>query len=307
MASGNKAVIAACIANSGIAVAKLVGYFITGAASMMAEAVHSFADAGNQALLLFGGARARREATEEHPFGYGRERYFWAFVVALIIFMLGSVYAIYEGVHKLQHPEPLSNPLVAVGILTIGLGLEGWSFRTAIVEANAIRGSASWWEFIRHTKKAELPVVLLEDLGALIGLAVALAGVGLATATGDGRFDAMGSIVIGVLLGLIAIVLAVEMQSLLVGESAKANVVAKIRKALEDSDDITRIIHMRTVHLGPDELLVAAKVELSHDLKVSELADRINDAEAAIRAVVPIARLIFLEPDVYRDKRADGG
>jgi cation diffusion facilitator family transporter len=296
----SKAVVAACLANGGIAIAKIVGFLLTGAASMLAEAVHSLADTGNQALLLLGQRRGQRQPTERHPFGYGRERYFWSFIVALVLFALGSVYAIYEGIHRVLHPTPLEAPLVAVGILSVAVVLESWSFRTALREAHALRGDMGWLEFIRRTKAAELPVVLLEDLGALLGLVFALLGVGLAYLTGDARFDGIGSIVIGVLLGVIAVLLSFEMQSLLIGEAADPAVEKQIRNALSGSSGIQRVIHLRTVHLGPEELLVAAKLEFDVSLSVQALCERIDEAERTIRTLVPIARLVFLEPDVYR-------
>jgi cation diffusion facilitator family transporter len=298
----SRAVVIACIANGGIAVTKIVGFLLTGAASMLAEAVHSIADTGNQALLLVGSRRGAKPASDQHPFGYGRERYFWSFIVAMVIFALGSVYAIYEGVHRLLHPEPLESPMVAIGILAVAVVLESWSFKTALAEAREIRGDKRWLEFIRRTKAAELPVVLLEDVGALLGLVFALTGVSLAVWTGDPRFDAIGSIVIGALLGVIALLLSREMQSLLIGESAEPEMEQQIRAALLASPDMKRVIHLRTVHLSPDDLLVAAKVELSLSLSVSELCKRIDEAEAKIRATVPIARLVFIEPDVYREQ-----
>ena len=302
MSHGNssKAVIVACLANGGIAVAKIVGFLLTGAASMLAEAVHSVADTGNQALLLLGAKRGARPPNAAHPFGYGRERYFWSFIVALVIFSLGSVYAIYEGVHRLLHPEPLESPMIAVAILGVAVLLEGWSFRTALAEASEQRGSMKWLEFIRRTKAAELPVVLLEDLGALVGLAVALIGVSVAILTGDARFDAAGSVVIGVLLGVIAVLLSHEMHSLLIGEAADPGVESRIHTALLSGPDVKRVIHLRTVHLGPDELLVAAKLEFDHHLTSQALCARIDDVEALVRSAVPIAHLLFIEPDVFR-------
>ena len=304
MHEGSKrAIVAAFSANLGIAIVKFVGFFLTGAASMLAEAVHSVADTGNQALLLVGAKRANRAPTPEHPFGYGRERYFWSFVVALVIFVLGGAFATYEGVEKLRHPHPIESPLIAIGILFFGAALESWSFRTALVEARKLRGAQSWYAFIRHTKAAELPVILLEDLGALVGLFFALIGVSLAMVTGEPRFDALGSVAIGVLLIVIAFVLASEMRSLLIGEAASASEEASIREALLASATVKRVIHMRTTHLGPEELLLAAKIEFDGTLTFVQVADEIDAAEARVRAVVPSARLIFLEPDIYRASR----
>jgi cation diffusion facilitator family transporter len=297
---GRKAIIAAFFANLGIAIAKFIGFFLTGAASMLAEAVHSVADTSNQGLLLLGGRRARRRPTAEHPFGYGRERYFWAFVVALVIFTLGSMFALFEGEEKLRHPHELESVGVAVAILTVAIVFESFSLRTAVRESNHVKGDQSWWSFIRHSKVPELPVVLLEDIGALVGLVFALAGVGLAEVTGNARWDAAGSIAIGVLLAVIAITLIIEMKSLLIGESASPKVIATIASTIESTPGVRRLIHMRTQHLGPDELLVAAKLELDADLTVPQLATAIDAVEVAVRATVPEARVIYLEPDMAR-------
>ncbi len=308
MQPGNRrAILAALAANIGIAVAKFVGWAMTGAASMLAEAVHSLADSGNQALLLWGGASAERPATEEHPFGFARERYFWAFVVSLVIFSLGSLFAIYEGVSKLLHPHELTSPMVAVAILVAGIGMEGVSFRTAVVEATKQKKQLGWWAFIRQTKSPELPVILLEDLGALLGLVVALMGIGLASLTGDPRFDALGSITIGVLLGVIAALLATEMRSLLIGEAATIEDREAIRQSLSQTPSVERVIHMRTQHFGPDQLLVALKVQFEAGLTTEGIVDGINDAERRIRERVPAAKLVFIEPDIYRSGEADVG
>jgi cation diffusion facilitator family transporter len=300
-----KAILAAFAANFAIAVAKFAGYLATGAASLLAEAVHSLADSSNQGLLLLGGHRAGRDPTPEHPFGYGRERYFWAFVVAVVLFTLGSLFAIYEGVDKLRHPHELSSPGWAIGILVAAILFEGLSLATAVREANRVRSGSSWWQFVRHAKSPELPVVLLEDLGALLGLVFALLGVSAALFTGEPRFDALGSIAIGLLLGAIAIVLAVEMKSLLIGESARPADRAAIVAAIRESAGVRRLIHLRTLHLGPDELLVAAKVDLDPSLSFAQVAEAVDAAEVRVRAAVPHAGLIYLEPDVYRPP-ADG-
>jgi cation diffusion facilitator family transporter len=295
-----RAIFAALLANLGIALSKLVAFLFTGAASMLAETVHSLADTGNQALLILGTRRASRPATEAHPFGYGRERYFWAFVVALVLFSLGSLFAISEGVEKLRNPHALESPEWAFGVLGVALLLESLSFRTAIREAKKLKGSYSWWSYIRHSKSPELPVVLLEDLGALLGLVFAVLGVGLAVALDEPRYDALGSVAIGALLGVIAVVLAVEMKSLLIGEAAAPADVLAIREAFESAPGVRRVIHLRTLHLGPEELLVAAKVEIEHAQTLPTLADTIDGAERHVRARVPAARVIYVEPDVYR-------
>jgi cation diffusion facilitator family transporter len=296
---GTRAIVAALLANAGIAIAKFIGWLITGSSSMLAEAVHSVADTSNQGLLLLGGRTARRAATQEHPFGYGRDRYFYSFVVALLLFTLGSVFALYEGIHKLESHEPLTSPIVAVVILVVAIGLETFSFRTAIVESRPLKGSGTWWQFIRQAKVPELPVVLLEDLGALVGLILALFGVGLTVLTGDPVWDAVGTICIGVLLGVIAIILIIEMKSLLIGEGAAPPVLTDIVSALE-SGEVQRVIHIKTQYLGPEEMLVAAKIALAPGLPLEAVAAAIDAAEARIRERVPDARIIYLEPDLDR-------
>ena len=299
MTDGNRrAILAALPANLGIAIAKFLAFLATGAASMLAESVHSVADTGNQLLLILGGVRAQREPTPEHPFGYGRERYFWAFVVAMVLFSLGSLFAISQGIDKLRHPHSLTSPGWAVGVLLVGMVLEGGSLRIAVREAGRLWAGESWWDFVRHAKSPELPVVLLEDLGALIGLLIALCGVSLAFALDDPRFDAGGSIAIGVLLGAIAVVLAIEMKSLLIGESASPRIRRQILDAIEAAPQVRRLIHLRTLHLGPDELLVGAKVELEPALDFRAVAEAIDAVEQSIRDRVPAARIIYIEPDI---------
>ena len=296
---GTKAILAALAANAGIALAKFVGFAIPGASSMLAEAVHSVADTSNQGLLLLGQRTSRRKATPEHPFGFGRDRYFYSFIVALMLFSLGSAFAIYEGIHKLQNPEPLTTPIVAVIILVVAIGLESYSFYTAMVESRKIKGNVSWWGFIRQSRTPELPVVLLEDTGALLGLMFALFGVGLAVITDDPMWDGVGTLMIGALLGVIAIILIIEMKSLLIGEGATATELDAITAALV-AGRVRRLIHIRTQYLGPEELLVAAKIALEPGLSLVDVAAEIDAAEARVRAAVPPARLIYLEPDLDR-------
>jgi cation diffusion facilitator family transporter len=295
-----RAILAALAANAGIAIAKFVGYLITGSSSMLAESVHSVADTSNQGLLLFGQRAARKEADPLHQFGHGRSRYFYSFVVALVLFTLGSVFALYEGYHKISHHQGLTSPVVAIVILVVAMGLEGYSFRTAMVESRPLKGSGSWWRFIRNSRNPELPVVLLEDTGALIGLMFALAGIGLTILTGDPVWDGVGTIAIGVLLGVIAGILMVEMHSLLIGEGATTDEEEAIRAALEKTDHVDRVIHLRTQYLGPDELLVGAKIALAPGTDLATVASTIDAAEAAVRAAVPAARFIYLEPDLDR-------
>ena len=295
-----KAILAAFLANTAIAISKFVGFLITGAASMLAESVHSVADAGNQGLLFLGGARARKTATKEHPFGYGRERYFWAFVVALVLFTLGGLFALYEGIEKIRHPQEIDGAGVAFAILIVAIVVEVISFRTAIKESRHVKGRESWWGFIRRSKSPELPVVLLEDLGALMGLVFALIGLGLAEITGEPRYDAVGSVAIGILLCTIAVILVIEMKGLLIGESASPEMLRSIEQAFAGSSKVQKVIHYRTQHLGPDELLVAGKLSFDRDLDVPALAAAINEVEHRVREAVPSARLIYIEPDVER-------
>jgi cation diffusion facilitator family transporter len=297
---GTRAVVAALGANAGIAVAKFIGFAVTGSSSMLAESVHSLADTANQGLLLLGRRTSTRQATKAHPFGFGRERYFYAFVVALLLFTVGAVFALYEGIHKVIDPHPLEEPLVAVLILVVAVGLEGFSYRTAIGESRKIKGNVSWWRFVRDAKSPDLPVVLAEDTGALIGLVFALCGVGLSVLTGDPVWDGVGTIAIGALLGVIAVLLIVEMASLLIGEGANPALLAQIVEELAQHD-VERVIHIRTQYLGPDELLVAAKIALVPDLPLRQVAKAIDDAEARVRAKVAAVTLIYLEPDLDRD------
>jgi cation diffusion facilitator family transporter len=297
---GTRAVVAALLANLGIAVAKFVAAAFTGSSAMVAEGVHSLADSANQVLLLVGGRRARRAPDELHPFGYGRSRYVYAFVVSIVLFSLGGLFALYEGVHKVLHPEELTSPAWAIGVLLVAIGLESFSLRTAVHEATPHRGEMSWRQFVRRAKSPELPVVLLEDTGALVGLGCALVGVSLAAVTGNGRWDGVGSFAIGALLVVIAVFLALEMNSLLIGEAATPADVAAIRAALEDGDDVERVIHLRTMHIGPDEVLVGAKIAVAHDDSAATVARAIDAAERRVRDAVPMARVIFLEPDIDR-------
>ena len=296
-----KAIFAAFLANLGIAFAKVAAAIITGSASMLAESIHSFADTGNQGLLFLGGRRAAKPADEHHQFGYGAERFFWAFVVALVLFTLGALFSLYEGYDKLTNPHEVDSPIVAFVVLGVAVVLEALSLRTAVRAANEHRNGRSWLGFIRLTKNPELPVVLLEDTGAIAGLVLALTGLGLAVATDEPRFDAAGSLAIGVLLAVIAIVLAVEMKSLLIGESALGETERQIHAALETSPEVRGVIHMRTLHLGPEEVLLAAKVDFAVD-DVRTLATAIDAVEARIRDACGEVTVIYLEPDLNRSQ-----
>lgn len=302
-AGGTRAIVAALVANLAIAAAKFVAWAFSGSSSMLAEGVHSLADSGNQGLLLLGGKRAKREASEQHPFGYGRERYIYAFLVSIVLFTIGGVFALYEGYEKIKHPHEIEHWYWPVGVLVFAIIAEIFSFRTAIKESNEVRGSLTWTQFVRRAKAPELPVVLLEDLGALVGLILALGGVGLALLTGNGVWDGVGTLCIGVLLVVIAVVLAAETKSLLLGESADPAELARIRAAMVDGETVTSIIHMRTLHLGPEELLVAAKIAIGPDSTAGEITQAIDAAEARVREAVPIARVIYLEPDFPRPAR----
>ncbi len=300
---GTKAIVAALLANVGIAITKFIAWALSGSSSMLAEAIHSVADSGNQVLLLFGGRRAQREATPLHPFGFGRERYIYAFIVSIVLFSVGGLFALYEAYHKFQHPTGITEwEWLPVTVLLVAIVLESFSFRTAIIESNAVRGKASWKEFVRRAKAPELPVILLEDLGALVGLVFALIGVSMTLITGSGYWDAAGTMMIGLLLVVIAVVLALETKSLLLGESATDEHVKAIAAAITNGPEVERVIHMRTLHLGPEELLVAAKIAVRHDETADEVARGIDAAEARIREAVPIAKVIYLEPDIYYQK-----
>ena len=300
-----RAVVAAFAANVGIALSKLAAFVLTGATSMLAEAIHSAADTGNQGLLMLGAARANRPPDATHPFGYGALRYFWSFMVALVLFSVGGLFAVFEGIEKLRHPHSIDSPAWAIGVLLVSAGLESFSLRTALHESRAERRGRSILAFVRGTKVPELAVVLLEDLGALVGLAFAFAGVVLAEVLHAPRWDAAGSLAIGALLVGIAIVLAVEMTSLLVGEAASPEMVAQIRSILADHAGVSRVIALRTAHAGPDDVVVNAKLEFDAELTAPGVAAVVNELEVALRAAVPQARTIFIEPDVYRPEVGD--
>jgi len=297
---GTKAIVAALLANLGIAITKFIAFAFSGSSAMLAEGVHSLADTGNQGLLLLGGRRARKKADAAHPFGYGRERFVYAFVVSIILFSVGGVFSIYEGISKLQDPHPLEVPWLPILVLSVAIVLESFSLRTAVRESNKVRGKQSWVSFVRHSKAPELPVVLLEDIAALTGLVFAMFGVGMTIITGDSTWDAIGTLAIGALLIAVAVILGIETKSLLVGEGASAANADAIRDAINANPDVEALIHMKTLYLGPDELLVGAKVAFASKSKLTDVAGSINSLEAAIRAAVPVARVIYIEPDIYR-------
>jgi len=297
-----RAIVAAFLANIGIATMKFVAFLFTRSSSMLSESIHSLADTGNQGLLLLGRRRSDRPADERHPFGYGPVRYFYAFIVAFVLFTVGGIFSIFEGIDKIRHPHSVEAVGWAIAVLLGAIVLESFSLRTARQEANEVRpANEGWWRFIRRTKNPDLPVVLLEDTAALLGLAIAFAGVVLADVTGNARWDGLGSLAIGVVLVLVAIVLVIETGSLLVGESARPEDVARITEVIERFPRVRRIIHLRTEHLGPDEIVVALKAEFDRDLSIEQLATAIDELEAAIRAAEPRATWIFVEPDIYRE------
>lgn len=297
---GIKAVIAALLANIGIAISKFVAFLFTGSSSMLSEAVHSVADSGNQVLLLVGNRHSKRNVTDHHQFGYGRVRYIYGFVVAIVLFVIGGIFSLYEGIHKIQSPEEVTNTSIALGVLVVAIILESFSLRTALREVNLIRGKRTLWQFIRAARQPELPVIVLEDIGALLGLIFALFGVGIATITNNSQWDGMGAIAVGILLVVIAVILAIEMSSMLVGESALSEDREQIEKALQSASIVQSLIHLRTLYVGPDELMVACKVAVDSEQSGASLSAGIDEAEKLIRAQVPHARYIFIEPDILK-------
>ena len=267
--------------------------------------MHSLADCSDQVLLLVGRNRAARAETEEHPFGFGRVRYLYGFLVSVVLFAVGGAYSIYDGIHKIIKPEPLTTAWVAFGVLGLSFILEASSLRVSVKESSKLRRGRSWFTFIRKIKEPDLIVTLLEDAAALLGLLFAFIGVGLAELTGNGAWDGAGSVAIGVLLAGVALVVARETQSLLIGEAASDEAERTIVQALEDGPELERVIHLRTVHLGPDSLLVAAKVAIHPGDTAEAIVRGIDAAESRVREAMPIAHVIYLEPDVYHESRAD--
>ena len=297
---GMRAVVAALFANIGIAISKFIAFAFTGSSSLLTEAIHSVADSGNQVLLLIGNKRSKKGADAVHNFGYGRRRFIYGFIVAVVLFLVGGLFSLYEGLHKIQNPEEVKDAWIAFLVLGIAIIMEFFSFRTAIREARAAKGHRSLARFLKDARQPELPVIVLEDAGALVGLVLALCGVSLAVVTGNGVWDGVGAMAVGGLLVVIAVFLAMEMAAMLVGEAALPEEVTSIEAALESSDGVLRVIHLRTLHVGPDELLVAAKIAVAHSDTGLQIAADIDSAEAALRAAVPSARYIFLEPDIDR-------
>jgi cation diffusion facilitator family transporter len=286
----------ALVANMGVAAAKLIGFLITGSGSMVAEFAHSVADTGNQILLLAGRRRSERRPDPTHPFGYGAVRFLGAFIVAVLLFGLGAVFSLAEGVNKLIHPHSLDNLPVALAILVVAIVLEALSFRAGVAAANQTRRGQGWVRFVRSTRIPELAVLLVEDTGALVGLVIALVAVAVSALTGNTVFDAVGSLGIGVLLGVNSVVLGIEMTSLLVGETASPEELREIEGRLATTPGVRRVVHLRAVHLGPEELLVGAKVLFASGLTVEAAAAVVDEAETAVRSAVPSAVWIYIEP-----------
>jgi cation diffusion facilitator family transporter len=295
-----KSVLTALAANLAIAVAKFVAFAFTGSASMLAEGIHSVADTSNQALLLVGRRRSHRRATVVHPFGFGQEAYFSAFLVAIVLFSLGALFSLYEGFNKVRHPHEVESLGWAIAVLVFAMVSEGWALRTAAHAAKPER-RGSWWGYVRETRSPENAVVLLEDSAAEIGLTAALLGIGATAITGDARYDAVGTMVIGLVLGFVAIVLAGEMRSLLIGESADSDDLRAIRGVLASFPEVERVVDLRTMHMGPDDILIAARVELDASLDADEAGARIEEITRAIREKVPEAQRVYIEPEAGVD------
>jgi cation diffusion facilitator family transporter len=292
------AVITALVANVAVALAKLGAFAVTRSSAMLAESLHSFADSVNEVLLLVGSRRASRPADRRHPFGHARYRYLYAYVVSLTVFWIGGVLAVIEGVSHLVSREAVLDPRLAFAVLGLAALLDGWSLRTTIRTGRPAKGDLSWRQLVRVTKAPEIIVVFLEDLGALIGIGIAFLGVGLSALTGDSTWDAVASIAIGVLLMAIGTVVNRETESLLVGEAATTEVVGAIREAIANTAGIERVVELRTIHVGPDNLVVAAGIVVDATLDATGVANAIVDAEARVRAAAPFRTVIYLEPRV---------
>lgn len=292
-----RAVLYALGANFAIAVTKYVAAAITGSGSMLAEAVHSTADCGNQLLLLLGLKRAKRPPTLDYPLGYGKETYFWSFIVAIMLFSVGGLFSVYEGWHKLHEPEELSYPLVALGVLAFGIAAESFSMWGCLREVNLARGDQNLWEWFRSSRNAELVVIFGEDLAALFGLTLAFIAVGVAWATGDVMWDALGSIAIGVLLIVVAVLVGVEVKSLLIGQGVEPRVRKEMVAFLEGQPAIASVLNVLTLHMGGD-VLVAVKARMREQGSQGGLVEAINATEKAFRARFPQVQWVFFEPDV---------
>ena len=292
-----RAILYAFLANSGIALAKTWAAWLTGSGSMLAEAIHSYADAGNQVLLFLGLRQSTRPADREHPLGYGKLSYFWSFIVAVLLFSMGGLFSIYEGFHKLQHPEPLSQIWVAQLVLVFAIGLEGFSLHGCIREIGNIRGGRSFKDWLEHTRNSELVVVLGEDIAALLGLLIALCFVSLASWTGNTMYDAFGSISIGVVLLVVSVFVALRVRSLLVGRSADPLIQEAISNIISQEPDIEQVFNIITMQFGPDTML-AAKIKLRSGMDIEAAVNSINALERRLKVEVPNLEWCFIEPDI---------
>ncbi len=296
-ADSSKAVLYALGANLAIAVTKYIAAAITGSGSMLAEAVHSTADCANQLLLLLGLKRARRAPTPDYPLGFGKETYFWSFMVAIMLFSLGGLFSVYEGWHKLHNPEELSYPLLALGVLAFGIFAEGFSMWGCLREVNKTRGEQSLWQWFRGSRNAELVVIFGEDLAALLGLTLAFIAVLITWVTGNVLYDALGGIAIGVLLLVVAVMVGIEVKALLVGQGVEAPVRREMIAFLEAQEPVEKVIELLTLHMGGD-VMVAVKAKMREHASQAALIDAINRVEAAFKARFPQTQWTFFEPDV---------
>ena len=292
-----RAILYAFIANSGIALAKTWAAWITGSGSMLAEAIHSYADAGNQVLLFLGLRQSTRPADAEHPLGYGKLSYFWSFIVALLLFSMGGLFSIYEGFHKLQHPEALNQVWIALLVLVFAIVLEGFSLLGALREIGNVRGERSFGSWLKHTRNSELVVVLGEDIAALLGLFLALGFLSLASLTGNPIYDALGSICIGIVLLVVSVFVAIRVQSLLVGRSADPLIREAINRIIGQEPDIERVFNTITMQFGPDTML-AAKIKMRAGMDIDAAVQSINSLERTLKEEIPNLEWCFIEPDI---------
>jgi cation diffusion facilitator family transporter len=292
-----KSILFALLANFGIAVTKTIAAFITGSGSMLAESIHSYADCGNQGLLFLGLKRMKKVPDSKHPLGYGKEIYFWSFIVALILFSMGGLFSIYEGFHKLSSTESLKSPLIAIIVLFVSIILESFSLYGCITQINKIKGNSTLWFWFKNSRKSELVVVLGEDVAALLGLCFALISILLAVITGNPMYDALGSIGIGVLLIIISFFLGIKIKGLLIGQSADSESEMQIRSFLESRPEVKQILNIITLQLGP-QIMVAVKASMANINSATQLVQDINVCESELKKINPDIRWVFFEPDL---------
>lgn len=299
-----RAIFTALAANVGIAISKFIAFLLTGATSLLAESVHSLVDSSNQILLLVGSHQSKRKATRAHPFGYGRAHFLYAFIVSIVLFSMGGMFAIYEGIHKIQEPTVINQVIIAYAVIVLSMIFEGAALRTALREARSFKPkSQSWWTFLQETKSINHIVLALEDSAALIGLTIAGLGVTLSYVTGNPVWDGVSTLLIGALLICVAVVLFREAQSLLIGEAADAATERKIRKTTLEIKDIDRVVDLKTLYTGPQELFIAMKVTVGRNDEAHAISRAIDEVEARLRQEFPIARLIYIEPDIYKSPK----